>query len=47
MMAPLVYNTFTQQANWPFGGAIAFVLMVVTLTLTVAANLLIQRRSRG
>ena len=47
MMAPLVYNTFTQQANWPFGGAIAFVLMAVTLTLTVAANLLIQRRSRG
>jgi putative spermidine/putrescine transport system permease protein len=47
MMAPLVYNTFTQQANWPFGGAIAFVLMAVTLTLTVAANLLIQQRSRG
>ncbi|WIM11270.1 ABC transporter permease [Enhydrobacter sp.] len=47
MMAPLVYNTFTQQANWPFGGAIAFVLMAVTLTLTVAANLLIQRRTRS
>ena len=47
MMAPLVYNTFTQQANWPFGGAIAFVLMAVTLTLTVAANLLIQRRTKG
>ena len=47
MMAPLVYNTFTQQSNWPFGGAIAFILMAVTLTLTVAANLLIQRRSRG
>jgi putative spermidine/putrescine transport system permease protein len=47
MMAPLVYNTFTQQANWPFGGAIAFVLMAVTLTLTVTANLLIQRRTRG
>ena len=25
MMAPLVYNQFTQQANWPFGGAIAFI----------------------
>jgi putative spermidine/putrescine transport system permease protein len=44
MMAPLIYNQFTQQSNWPFGGAIAFVLMAVTLTLTVAANLLLQRR---
>jgi putative spermidine/putrescine transport system permease protein len=45
MMAPLVYNQFTQQSNWPFGGAIAFILMAVTLGLTVVANLLIQRRS--
>ncbi|CAN5116637.1 ABC transporter permease [soil metagenome] len=45
MMAPLVYNQFTQQTNWPFGGAIAFILMAVTLTLTVAANLIFQRRN--
>jgi putative spermidine/putrescine transport system permease protein len=45
MMAPLVYNQFTQQSNWPFGGAIAFILMAVTLGLTVAANLLLQRRA--
>lgn len=45
MMAPLVYNQFTQQTNWPFGGAIAFILMAVTLSLTVAANLILQRRS--
>jgi putative spermidine/putrescine transport system permease protein len=45
MMAPLVYNQFTQQSNWPFGGAIAFILMAVTLGLTVAANLLLQRRT--
>jgi putative spermidine/putrescine transport system permease protein len=45
MMAPLVYNQFTQQTNWPFGGAIAFILMTVTLLLTVAANLIIQRRA--
>jgi putative spermidine/putrescine transport system permease protein len=45
MMAPLVYNQFTQQSNWPFGGAIAFILMAVTLSLTVAANLLVQRRA--
>ena len=45
MMAPLVYNQFTQQANWPFGGAIAFILMTVTLGLTLAANLIFQRRN--
>lgn len=45
MMAPLVYNQFTQQANWPFGGAIAFILMTVTLGLTLVANLIFQRRT--
>jgi putative spermidine/putrescine transport system permease protein len=45
MMAPLIYNQFTQQSNWPFGGAIAFILMSVTLALTVAANLVIRRRA--
>lgn len=47
MMAPLVYNQFTQQANWPFGGAIAFILMSVTLGLTLIANLIFQRRRAG
>ena len=45
MMAPLIYNQFTQQSNWPFGGAIAFILMAVTVSLTLAANLVIQRRA--
>ena len=45
MMAPVIYNEFTQKTNWPFGGAIAFILMSVTLTLTLAANLIIQRRA--
>jgi putative spermidine/putrescine transport system permease protein len=44
MMAPLIYNEFTQKTNWPFGGATAFILMSVTLLLTLAANLIIQRR---
>ena len=45
MMAPVIYNEFTQKTNWPFGGAIAFILMAVTLSLTIAANLLLQRRA--
>jgi putative spermidine/putrescine transport system permease protein len=46
MMAPLVYGQFVQQNNWPFGGAIAFILMTGTLILTLAANALVQRRYR-
>ena len=47
MMGPLVYNQFVQQNNWPFGGAIAFILMIGTLILTLAANLVVQRRYRS
>ena len=45
MMAPLVFGQF-QLNNWPFGAAVAFLLMLTTLILTVAANLLMQRRYR-
>ncbi|HTR83048.1 MAG TPA: ABC transporter permease subunit, partial [Reyranella sp.] len=44
MMAPVIYNEFTQKTNWPFGGAIAYILMAVTLSLTLLANLVLQRR---
>lgn len=44
MMGPLVYGQFIGQNNWPFGSAIAFVLMTATLVLTVLANVLVQRR---
>jgi putative spermidine/putrescine transport system permease protein len=43
MMGPLVFGQFRLN-NWPFGAAIAFVLMSATLVLTATANLLIQRR---
>jgi len=45
MMGPLVFGQF-QLNNWPFGAAIAFVLMTATLGLTAVANLLAQRRYR-
>jgi putative spermidine/putrescine transport system permease protein len=47
MMGPLVYNQFLQQNNWPFGGAVAFILMTATLILTAVANLVVQRRYRA
>ena len=46
MMGPLVFGQFVQQNNWPFGGAVAFILMAATLLLTAAANLLVQQRYR-
>src|SRR6476661_2799415 len=46
MMGPLVFDQFRLN-NWPFGAAVAFVLMTATLVLTVSANLLIRRRYRS
>ena len=45
MMGPLVFGQFRLN-NWPFGAAVAFVLMTATLLLTAAANVLSQRRLR-
>lgn len=47
MMAPTVAGEVLQQSNWPFGAAISFVLMAVTLALTAGANILVARRHRG
>ena len=44
MMAPVVANEVLNQNNWPFGASLSFVLMVVTLLLTAAANVVVIRR---
>ena len=31
MMAPLLFWAFSSDNNWPFAGAIAFILMATTL----------------
>lgn len=46
MMGPLVYTQFAGKSNWPFGAAVSFILMIATLLLTAAANLMVQRRYR-
>jgi putative spermidine/putrescine transport system permease protein len=46
MMGPTVYNQFAGLSNWPFGAAMAFVLMTATLLLTVTSNWLAQARYR-
>ena len=44
MMAPLLFWAFSNDNNWPFAGAIAFILMATTLGLTGLANVVIPRR---
>jgi putative spermidine/putrescine transport system permease protein len=44
MMAPVVANEVLNQNNWPFGAALSFMLMMVTLALTVIANVVVARR---
>jgi putative spermidine/putrescine transport system permease protein len=46
MMGPTVYNQFAGLSNWPFGAALSFVLMTVTLLLTVTSNWAVHRRYR-
>lgn len=45
-MAPEVYQQVQRAMNWPFGAALAFILMITTLLLTVGATALAQRRYR-
>lgn len=45
-MAPEVYQQVQRAMNWPFGAALAFILMITTLALTVGATALAQRRYR-
>ena len=45
-MAPEVYLQVQRAMNWPFGAALAFILMLTTLVLTVGATALAQRRYR-
>lgn len=46
MMAPAVYDQFVRGTNWPFGAALAFILLLVTLVLTVVGSALLGRRGR-
>ncbi|SDB20071.1 ABC transporter permease [Belnapia rosea] len=47
MMAPAVYDQFVRGTNWPFGAALAFILLVVTLTLTIIGSTVLGRHSRS
>jgi putative spermidine/putrescine transport system permease protein len=44
MMAPAIYDQFTRNTNWPFGAALAFILLFVTLVMTSIGNFVLSRR---
>lgn len=44
MMAPAVYDQFIRANNWPFGAALAFILLAITMLFTVIGSIGIARR---
>ncbi|HUN49642.1 MAG TPA: ABC transporter permease [Candidatus Sulfotelmatobacter sp.] len=44
MMAPVLADEIATASNWPFGAALAFVLIAVTLLLTALAGAAFRRR---
>ncbi|WP_376743822.1 ABC transporter permease [Ensifer canadensis] len=46
MMAPAVYDQFMRGSNWPFGAALAFILLTTTLGVTIAVSEFLARLSR-
>ena len=44
MMAPSVYDQITKASNWPFGSAMALVLVIATLLIALTSSWLINRR---
>jgi putative spermidine/putrescine transport system permease protein len=46
MMAPAIYKQVTEAMNWPFGAALAFILITLTMVLTVASGLVYGRSAR-
>lgn len=44
MMAPALYDQITKVSNWPFGSALALVLVTATLIMALLSSWLIHRR---
>lgn len=44
MMAPALYDQFVRTTNWPFGAALAFILMTSTLAMTLIGTTVLSRR---
>jgi putative spermidine/putrescine transport system permease protein len=46
MMAPAVYDQFSRVSNWPFGAALAFILLAVTIVMTVVGSSVLGHKLR-
>lgn len=46
MMAPAVYDQFSRVSNWPFGAALAFILLAVTILMTVVGSSVLGHKLR-
>jgi len=46
-MAPTIYSQLTASMNWPFGAALAFILISLTAILTAASGIIFNRASRA
>lgn len=46
MMSPILYSQISVASNWPFGSALAFILILVTLIATLASTYLLSRQAQ-
>jgi putative spermidine/putrescine transport system permease protein len=44
MLGSLIYEQVTSLLNWPFGSAMSFVLLIITLSMTVFVNMAVAIR---
>lgn len=44
MMAPMIVGEILNKANWPFGAALSFILLSVTISITVVAGYYVKRK---
>jgi len=46
MMSPAIYEQFVRGHNWPFGAALAFILLATTALLVAGWSLVLARKYR-
>ncbi|MDH7808691.1 MULTISPECIES: ABC transporter permease [unclassified Rhizobium] len=44
MMSPMIVGEILNKANWPFGAALSFILLSVTISITVVAGYYVKRK---
>lgn len=47
MMAPALYKQIAVASNWPFGAAMAFILISVTFVVTMVSTLILAKQYRA